>query len=84
MDQKHEIVFLDMAVYVDEKRKVSSKLRQKPRDTGTILNFRSCDPLQLQGNIVEDTIQRLSLYKQLLLLRRSPKINERRVVVRHC
>ena len=73
MDQKHEIVFLDMALYVDEKRKVSSKLRQKPTDTGTILNFRSCDPLQHKGNIVEDTIQRLSFYKQLVLLRRSPK-----------
>ena len=73
MDQKHEIVFLDMAVYVDEKRKVSSKLRQKPTDTGTILNFRSCDPLQHKGNIVEDTIQRLLFYKQLVLLRRSPK-----------
>ena len=73
MDQKHEIVFLDMALYVDEKRKVSSKLRQKPTDTGTILNFRSCDPLQHKGNIVEDTIQRLSFHKQLVLLRRSPK-----------
>ena len=45
-----------MAVYVDEKREVSSKLRQKPTDTGTILNFRSCDPLHHKGNIVEDTI----------------------------
>ena len=57
-DQKLEIVFLNMAVYVDE-RKVSSKWYRKPTDTGTILNFRSCDPLQHKGNIVEDTIQRL-------------------------
>ena len=55
MNQKHEIVFLDIVVYVDE-RKLSSKLCQKPRDTGTILNFRSCDPLQHKENIIEDTI----------------------------
>ena len=58
MNQKHEIVFLDIAVYVDE-RKFSSNLCQKPTDTGTILNFRSFDPLQHKRNIVRDTIQRL-------------------------
>ena len=56
MDQDHEIVFQGMAVYADDKRKVSSKLCQKPTDTGILLNFRSCAPLQHKRNIVEDTI----------------------------
>ena len=56
MDQDHEIVIQGMAVYADDKRKVSSKLRQKTTDTGTILYFRSCASLQHKRNIVEDTI----------------------------
>ena len=78
-----KLIFVDIAVYVDE-RKFSSKVCQKPTDTGTILNFRNCDPLQHKGNIVEDTIQRLFrstsnwyYYDEAL------KINERKVVVRH-
>ena len=44
MEKPHALSFLDMTVYVDEQRKVSGIWYQKPRDSGTILNFCSCAP----------------------------------------
>ena len=46
VDKKHGLAFLDMAVHVDEQGKLSCKWYEKPTDTGTILNFRSCASLQ--------------------------------------
>ena len=57
MDEKHELNFLDIAVYVDEQRKAYCKCYQKPTDTGTILNFPSSPPAK--RNIVEVTIPRI-------------------------
>ena len=59
MDEKHELFFLDMEVFVDEQREDSFKWYQKPEDAGKILFFRSCVPLQYKRNIVEVTIHKL-------------------------
>ena len=54
MDEKDELSFLYMAVYVDEQRKVSCELYQKPTDTKTCLNCRSC--AQHKRNNLQSTI----------------------------
>ena len=36
------LAFLDLKVSIDESRKIECGWYQKPTDTGTILNFRSC------------------------------------------
>ena len=38
---------------------ITCKWYQKPTDTGTFLNFRSCTPLQHKKDIIQGTINRL-------------------------
>ena len=38
--------FLDLQISIDKNRKINCGLYQKPTDTGTILNFRTCAPLR--------------------------------------
>ena len=38
------LAFLDLQISIDKSRKISCGWYQKPTDTGTILNFRSCTP----------------------------------------
>ena len=38
------LAFLDLQISIDKSRKISCGWYQKPTDTGTILNFRSCAP----------------------------------------
>ena len=38
------LAFLDLQISIDKSRKISCGSYQKPTDTGTILNFRSCAP----------------------------------------
>ena len=42
------LAFLDLKVSIDESRKIECGWYQKPTDTGTILNFRSCAPPLVQ------------------------------------
>ena len=55
-DAKHQLSFLDMAVYVDEKN--SSKWYQRPTDTVTILHFCSCALVNKTETEKESTIYR--------------------------
>ena len=59
LNDMSEIAFLDMAVHVIEQRMITCKWYQKQTETGTILHFRSCAPLQHKKNIIEGTIHRL-------------------------
>ena len=53
---KGNLAFLDLQYSIDKSRKISSGWYQKPTDTGTILNFRSCAPLQYKRSVIEGTV----------------------------
>ena len=59
MSEKLTLAFLDMAVYVDEQRRFSSKCYQKLTDTGATLYLCSCAPLKRRKHFVEGSIHRL-------------------------
>ena len=46
LDSTVNLAFLDLNVIVESGKKVTCGWYQKPTDTGTILNFRGCAPLQ--------------------------------------
>ena len=50
-DDKGDLTFLDIYINIDGNRQVKCRWYQKPTDTGTLLNFRSCAPLQFKRNI---------------------------------
>ena len=54
-----DLVFLDLNINVNEDRKISCHWCQKSTDTGIILNFRSCAPLQHERNVVQGTVHRI-------------------------
>ena len=58
-DSNGDLAFLDLNINVDSRKKVTCGWYQKPTDTGTILNFRSCAPLQYKRNVVEGTVHRI-------------------------
>ena len=47
-----------MNLNVNEDRKISYHLYQKSTDTGVILHFRSCAPLQHKKNVIQGTVHR--------------------------
>ena len=51
-DENDNLAFLDMNINVNERYK-------KPTDTGVVLNFCSCAPIQIKKNIVEVTVHRV-------------------------
>ena len=51
--------FLDLQISVDKSRKINCGWYQKPTDTGTILNFRSCAPLHYKRSLIEGTVHRV-------------------------
>ena len=51
--------FLDLQTIIDKSRKISCWWYQKPTDTGTILNFRSCAPLQYKRSVIQGTVHRV-------------------------
>ena len=59
MNENRELVFLDLAVYINEQRKVSGHWYQNPTKRETILNFYSCAPLHHKKQAVEGTIRKL-------------------------
>ena len=59
LDSNGNLVFLDLNVNVDLAKKVTCGWYQKPTDTGTILNFRGCSPLQYKINVIEVTVHRV-------------------------
>ena len=59
LDSNSNLAFLDLNVNVDSAKKVTCGWYQKPTDTGTILNFRGCAPLQYKRNVIEGTVHRV-------------------------
>ena len=53
------LAFLDLKFSVDKSRKINCGWYQKPTDTSTILNFRSCAPLQYKRSVIEGTVHRV-------------------------
>ena len=57
LDSNGNLAFLNLNVNVDSAKKVTCGWYQKPTDTGTILNFRGCAPLQYKKkNVIEGTV----------------------------
>ena len=54
-----DLAFLDLNINVNEDRKISCHWYQKTTDTGIILNFRSCAPLQHKKNVIQGTVHRI-------------------------
>ena len=52
------MAFLDIIVNVSSKSNITCHWYQKPTDTGIILNFRSCAPLQHKKNVIQGTVYR--------------------------
>ena len=53
------LAFLDLQISIDKSKKINCGWYQKPTDTGTILNFRSCAPLQYKRSVIEGTVHRV-------------------------
>ena len=51
--------FLDLYLNVSQGRGVNCSSCQKPTDTGTILNYRSCAPTQCIRSIIQGTVHRI-------------------------
>ena len=56
---KNNLPSLDMSINVQPEGNIFCPWYQKPSDTGTILNYRSCAPLQHKKSIIQGTIHRL-------------------------
>ena len=54
-----DLAFLDLNINLNEDRKISCHWYQKSTDTGIILNFRSCAPLQHKKNVIQGTVHRI-------------------------
>ena len=58
-DDKNSLPFLDMSINVQPEGNIFCSWHLKPSDTGTILIYRSCVPLQHKKSIIQRTIHRL-------------------------
>ena len=58
------LAFLNLQISIDKSRKISSGWYQKPTDTGTILNFRSCALLQYKRSLIEELFTGFSAVSQ--------------------
>ena len=58
-DSNRNLAFLDLNVNVDSGKKFTCGCYQKPTETGTILNFRGCAPLQYKRKAIEGTFHRV-------------------------
>ena len=56
---KNSLQFVDMSINVQPEGNIFCPWYQKPSDTGTILNYRSCAPLQHKKSIIQGTIHHL-------------------------
>ena len=50
------LAFLDLNMNVNDERQISCRWYQKSTDTGLILNFRSCAPLQHKKTLIQRTV----------------------------
>ena len=51
--------FLDLNINVSQGRGVTCSWYQKPTDTGTILNYRSCAPTQYKRSVIQGIVHRV-------------------------
>ena len=51
--------FQDLKINVSQGRRVICSWYQKPTDTGTILNYRSCAPTQYKRSVIQGTVHRV-------------------------
>ena len=51
-----DLAFLDININVSSKSKITCHWHQEPTDTGIILNFCSCAPLQHKKNVIQGTV----------------------------
>ena len=58
-DDKNSLPFLDLSINVQPEGNIFCTWYQKQSDTGTILNYRICAPLQHKKSIIQGTIHRL-------------------------
>ena len=58
-DDKNSLPFLDKSINVQPEKNIFCTWYQKPSDTGTIMDYRSCAPLQHKKSIIRGTIHRL-------------------------
>ena len=58
-DDKNSFPFLDRSIKVQLEGTIFCTWYQKPSDTGTILNYRSCATLQHKKSIIQGTIHNL-------------------------
>ena len=54
-----DLAFLDLNINLNKDRKISCHWYQKSTDTGIILNFRSCAPLQHIRNGIQGTVHKI-------------------------
>ena len=59
-----KLAFFDLQISIDKIRKINCGWYQKPTDTGTILNFRSCAPLQYKKSVIEGTVHQVFAVRQ--------------------
>ena len=58
-DDKNSLPFLDISINVQKEGNIFCTWYQKPSDSGTILNYPSCAPLQHKKSIIQGTKHRL-------------------------
>ena len=54
-DDKNSLTFLDMSINVQPEGKIFCTWYQKPSDNGTIMNYRSCAPIQHKKSKIQGT-----------------------------
>ena len=54
-----DLAFLDINVNVSSNNNINCHWYQKPTDTGIILNFCSCAPLQHKKNVIQGAVHRV-------------------------
>ena len=59
VNMEGNMAFLEKNVNVSSKSNITWQWYQKPTDTGLILNFRSCAPLQHKKNVIQGTVYRV-------------------------
>ena len=67
-----DLAFLDLNINLNEDRKIGYHWYQKSTDTGIILNFRSCAPLQHKRNVIQGTVHRISNSRSGLKINTQP------------
>ena len=54
-----DLASFDININVSSKSNITCHWYQKQTDTGLILNFRSCAPLQHKKNVIQETVHRV-------------------------